>query len=65
MPIIPPRPDAPGGRALYDEAAFAGAGVRLHFLPDWTGSNLSLLHELAVRPADEVGAEIRGQTPRR
>jgi hypothetical protein len=55
--------NAPGGRALYDEAAFGAAGVQLHFLPDWRGSSWSLLHELATRPAAEVGAEIAAQTP--
>jgi hypothetical protein len=55
--------NAPGGRDLYDEAAFAAAGVRLHFLPEWGGSFLSVLHELALRPPGELAADIRAQTP--
>jgi hypothetical protein len=56
--------NAPGGRGLYDEAAFAQAGVRLHFLPPWEGSNWSLLQRLAVEPAAEIADEIARQTPK-
>jgi len=55
--------NAPGGRALYDETAFAAVGRRLHFLPDHQGSNWSLLHELATRPVLEIAAHIQSQTP--
>jgi hypothetical protein len=55
--------NAPGGRALYDETAFADAGVRLHFLPDYQGSTWSLLHELAVRTAEDIAGDILAQTP--
>ena len=55
--------NAPGGRDLYDAAAFEAAGVALHFLPPWEGSPLSLLHRLAVEPAEAVAAEIARQTP--
>ena len=40
--------NSPGGRALYDPADFAAAGVNLEFLPPWTGSNESVLSALAT-----------------
>lgn len=55
--------NAPGGRELYADAAFAEAGVRLHFLPPWEGSMLSILHELTLRPMAEIAAEVAAQTP--
>ncbi len=36
----------PGGRGLYDEKAFARAGIELRFLPDWTGPQDSVLQHL-------------------
>ena len=53
--------NAPGGRALYDSETFAAKGVDLHFLPDYQGSNWSLLHELATRPVAELRADMLGQ----
>jgi hypothetical protein len=54
--------NAPGGRDLYDEAAFAAAGVTLHFLTPYDGSSFSLLHRLATEPVDAIRAEIESQT---
>ena len=51
----------PGGRALYDEATFADAGMTLRFLDDWQGCPASILHRLAVEPAAALAAEIRRQ----
>ena len=48
----------PGGRDLYDAAAFADQGVTLSFLPDYPGPTLSLLHRLATEPVDAVRGEI-------
>lgn len=55
--------NAPGGRELYDEAAFTTRGVDLHFLADWDGGFESVLQRLAEKPAAELAAEIRAQTP--
>ena len=38
--------NAPGGRALYDEAAFARHGIDLQFLPDYRGPLDSILQRL-------------------
>lgn len=46
--------NAPGGRALYDERAFADRGVKLEFLPEWTGGFDSVLETIAER--QEVSA---------
>jgi WbqC-like protein family len=54
--------NAPGGRALYDTEHFARAGVTLEFLKPWSGSNWSVLHELATRPARAVADDITLQT---
>jgi hypothetical protein len=51
--------NAPGGRALYDEAAFAARGISLGFLPDHVGPSWSLLHRLAVEDTADLAAEIR------
>ncbi len=55
--------NASGGRALYEDEAFAAQGVRLHFLDDYIGPNWSLLHRLASEPLEAVRAEIVDQTP--
>ena len=46
--------NAPGGRHLYDESDFAAEGIQLAFLPDWSGSVLSILEVLS-------DAEVRNQ----
>ncbi len=51
--------NAPGGRALYDTARFAAAGVTLQFLSDYEGSYASILARLLEQPADEIAAEIK------
>lgn len=48
----------PGGRALYDSAAFAQAGVDLRFLVPHPGPSWSILHRLLEEPAAAVAAEI-------
>jgi hypothetical protein len=49
--------NAPGGRDLYDAAAFAEAGVKLAFLDPWTGPGGSILQRLA----DDDTAVLAGQ----
>lgn len=55
--------NAPGGLELYDRAAFAEAGVSLHFLPPYQGGFESVLQRLAEEGAVELAADIRRQTP--
>ena len=50
--------NAPGGRELYDAAAFAGAGVRLLFLPEYRGRFASVLERLALESPDTLRAEL-------
>jgi hypothetical protein len=54
--------NAPGGRELYDEQAFAERGVALRFLPDWQGGFDSVLQRLCQSPPAELRAEILAQT---
>ncbi len=54
--------NAPGGRELYDAAAFAERGMSLRFLPDYAGPFWSLLHRLAVEDLETIRTEITSQT---
>jgi len=51
----------PGGRALYDPAAFAARGMRLRYLPDYRGPLDSVGQRLHDGPADALRAEIVSQ----
>ncbi|MGZ9809203.1 WbqC family protein [Pseudoroseicyclus sp. H15] len=42
----------PGGRALYDPATFADAGIALEFLDDYPGPWFHMLEALAREPAE-------------
>ncbi len=53
--------NAPGGRALYDPAAFDGAGIELRFLPDYSGPAASILSRIMAEPQNDIAREI--QTP--
>ncbi len=52
----------PGGRALYDPARFAAAGVELRFLPEHQGNPASILARLLQEAPDAVAAEIHANT---
>lgn len=54
--------NSPGGRDLYDEAAFAAAGLALEFLPPYPGAQTSVLHRLAIEPARELQADVARST---
>lgn len=49
----------PGGRALYDPAGFAAAGLGLHFLPPYAGPHLSMLHALATTDPEALRRDVR------
>ena len=51
--------NAPGGRELYDAAAFAGAGMELAFLDPWTGAGGSILQRLADDDPAALARQIR------
>lgn len=53
--------NAPGGRDLYDPAAFAGQGVNLEFLSPFEGKGGSILQRLLAEPADVVRQDITVQ----
>ncbi len=60
--------NAPGGRALYDPARFAQAGIALEFLPAWTGPGMQLLPALMQDDpafiADAIIADsLRAESP--
>ena len=50
--------NAPGGRDLYDEAAFAAAGIELAFLPPFEGKGGSILQRLLHEPPEAVRRDI-------
>lgn len=52
--------NAPGGRALYDAAAFEEAGIELRFLPEYPGAATSILSRLTGEDRNAVADEIRG-----
>lgn len=52
--------NAPGGRELYDTAAFAAAGVRLQFLPPFDGAPGSILQRLLDDSPERVRGELYG-----
>lgn len=49
--------NAPGGRGLYDPAAFAAEGLSLEFLAPYEGERYCMLHALAVDPADALASD--------
>lgn len=49
-----------GGRALYDEAAFAERGMTLEFLPDYPWPKASVIERLCGRGA-KPGEAVRGE----
>lgn len=54
--------NSPGGRELYDPAAFARHGLELFFLRDYEGPPTSILHRLLTEGTEPIGAEIRAQS---
>lgn len=54
--------NAPGGRALYDDAAFADAGLVLEFLSPYNGAFMQMLPALAHEPAAALRADVLAQT---
>ena len=54
--------NAPGGRHLYDHAAFGRSGVELTFLTPYGAGMDSILTRLLTEPAALISAEIRRET---
>lgn len=50
--------NSPGGRDLYDEAAFAKEGIKLEFLPKYNGGMDSIIERLASENPDDIRREI-------
>jgi hypothetical protein len=50
--------NAPGGRDLYDEAAFAAAGIELTFLPDYAGPTTSILSRILHEKREDLAREV-------
>lgn len=55
--------NAPGGRDLYDAAAFEAAGLSLNFLADYAGSYQSIFQRLLSESTASVAQEILQNTP--
>jgi hypothetical protein len=54
--------NAPGGRALYDPAAFERVGVELQFLTDYPGPKASILSRMLRDERSELTSDIKGST---
>jgi hypothetical protein len=50
--------NAPGGRDLYDSAAFANVGIELRFLPDYGGPKASMLTRILRDNRDELARDM-------
>jgi len=50
--------NAPGGRELYDSAAFKGRGISLSFLTDYRGSMLSVMQRLGTEDPAVLRQEL-------
>lgn len=50
--------NSPGGRDLYDPAAFARAGIALEFLPDYHGRFMHLLPALVAEPTASIRDDV-------
>jgi hypothetical protein len=51
--------NAPGGRHLYDQDAFARAGIELRFLSDYPGPSASILARILAEAPNDLAADIR------
>jgi hypothetical protein len=51
--------NAPGGRHLYDAAAFDQAGVELRFLSEYAGPSASILTRLMTEERDDLARDVR------
>ena len=51
--------NAPGGRDLYDHAAFAKSGITLDFLPDYRGPSMSVLSRIVGEKRRDLAREVR------
>lgn len=50
--------NSPSGRDLYETDAFAAAGMRLHFLPDYNGSYWSVSYRLLTETPTQLRTEL-------
>jgi hypothetical protein len=55
--------NAPGGRDLYDPAAFAENGIELGFLPPYAGPNVSILTRILRDQRDLLADDVRETGP--
>jgi len=54
----------PGGRMLYDPAAFAQAGIQLTFLPDYNGPHMHMLHALMTSDLSVLRQDVVAEVSR-
>jgi hypothetical protein len=54
--------NAPGGTGLYDDDAFAEAGIQLHFLAPYPGPSCSILSRIIGGSREELANDIRMTT---
>jgi hypothetical protein len=57
--------NAPGGRNLYDPAAFADVGIELSFLPEYVGPRASMLTRILHDDRDKLARDIGRQSMRK
>lgn len=51
--------NAPGGRNLYDAAAFSTAGIELKFLKDYAGPTTSILTRILQEHREDLSKDVR------
>ena len=54
--------NAPGGRDLYDPAAFDEAGIELRFLTDYTGPKASILTRMLREDRHDLAEDIKASS---
>jgi hypothetical protein len=54
--------NAPGGRSLYDAAAFGTADIELKFLTDYAGPTTSILTRILHEHREDLAKEVRRTT---
>jgi len=53
----------PGGRSLYDPLTFEQNGIKLVFMPDYTGPHMHMLHNLMTGDLAEIRRDVLAEEP--
>lgn len=53
----------PGGRSIYEPAAFARKGIQLAFMPTYAGPHVSMLHSLMTQDLGSIRRDVVSLQP--